>query len=452
MALTKDDYENLIYEHDFQKDAMNKALETVCNFIQRKNRILVGGMAIDIALRSKGSKLYKDDQFPDYDFISPEFHKDAYELGDILSKDFAGISCIMAFHTSTMKVRLNFQEVADITYVPPNIYDIIPTITHMNFRVVHPHFQMIDQHRALSLPYEKPPLETVFGRWKKDIQRYDILNEKFPIKQEPTNGPIDKTTVCYKIPLKVVKEQCLSGYMAMLYWINKVSSDGLTVFKTGDSPKWLMSFTITKDDFITCELPTQAELTFLTDVPETLLKQIQALYKKNPSKVSKINPVLDKTPSIYLFEEKKDKQARIKILNNRGNKIGAHLDGNFYVSNLQEIMCYLSTQGVLYKSDVALMCYELMQKILFYAAEKYAKTKDEKWLVYLPTTSTYGKYNEYDAYDVAKENIEALMNKKQKTLLTPRNAFPTAEAPVKLELFKFVPSSSPLYQYNGLVL
>ena len=151
--LTKDDYETIVYQHDFQKDNMVKALNIVKQFIQNNKRILVGGMAIDIALRSKNSKLYPDNKFPDYDFYSPEFHIDAYKLGTILSKEFDGISVIIAFHVSTMKVRLNFQEVADITYIPKNIYDTIPTITHMNFIVVHPHFQMIDQHRALSLTF-----------------------------------------------------------------------------------------------------------------------------------------------------------------------------------------------------------------------------------------------------------------------------------------------------------
>ncbi len=118
--MNKDDYETLVFENNEQKDIMLIAVNKVKDFIQHNNKILVGGMAIDLALRKVGKKLYPDNKFPDYDFISSEFHIDAYRLGEQIAVDQDGVSVISALHASTMKVRLNFQECADITYVPIN--------------------------------------------------------------------------------------------------------------------------------------------------------------------------------------------------------------------------------------------------------------------------------------------------------------------------------------------
>src|SRR6185369_16732339 len=109
-----------------------QALDIVQNFIHTRDRILVGGQAIDAALRMKGEEgIYNPDQIPDYDIISINYFQDAYDLGGILAKKgFKGISIINALHPTTMKVRLNFRELCDITYVPASIYNIIPTLKY----------------------------------------------------------------------------------------------------------------------------------------------------------------------------------------------------------------------------------------------------------------------------------------------------------------------------------
>jgi hypothetical protein len=186
--MDKDDYETLLFENDFQKDIIENCLSIVKKFILDRQRILVGGMAIDFALRLKGNKLYNDNKLPDYDFWSPEFHKDAYDLSDILSKKYDKVSAINAQHISTMRVRVNFVVVADITYCPLNLYNATKTLSYNGIRFIHPHYQMIDQHRALSLPYENPPRETIIGkRWKNDIERFDMLYKYYKIVDNEFN-------------------------------------------------------------------------------------------------------------------------------------------------------------------------------------------------------------------------------------------------------------------------
>ena len=178
-----DDPEVILFNHNFQKDTLDKALDYVKDYIKKHKLILVGGQAIDYALRKKKSKLYDDNHLVDLDFYSSYHVKDAYDIGEALSDMFpdGNVSVINALHTSTMRVRINFQEVADITYVPEVLYKKLPTIMYDGYRIIHPHYQMIDQHRSLSLPFENPPFETALHRWKKDIVRYHLLKKFYPI-------------------------------------------------------------------------------------------------------------------------------------------------------------------------------------------------------------------------------------------------------------------------------
>ena len=137
-------------------------------------------MSIDFALKLKQHDgIYKDDILPDYDFYSHQHFKDAYDLAQWLNRlGFKNISVINAMHPSTMKVRINFITIADITYIPKVILDNIPFLKYKGFHIVHPHYQMIDQHRSLSYPYENAPRETIMNRMKKDMKRYDLLYEQ----------------------------------------------------------------------------------------------------------------------------------------------------------------------------------------------------------------------------------------------------------------------------------
>jgi hypothetical protein len=175
-------YTNIVNTRSVTHQEINAALDVVKLFIIDKDLIMVGGMAIDLALRLRGDRIYTDDQLPDYDFYSPNHAADAYELASILcSKGFTNISCINAQHITTMRVRVDFETVADITYCPMRVYSRVPTLVYDKLRIVHPHWQMSDQHSSLSIPFENPGREVIFHRWKKDMLRYDKLYKQYPV-------------------------------------------------------------------------------------------------------------------------------------------------------------------------------------------------------------------------------------------------------------------------------
>lgn len=204
------------------------AYSVVSEYGRAKRRIFTGGMAIDLALKTRGGYIY--DGFDiDFDFFSPEYHKDAYEQAQILvrGKENNHVNAIVAMHPGTMRVRYNWQVLADITYVHKPIYDKIPTLETRGYRIVHPCFQMIDQHIVLSQPYSNEPFVNLRGRYKKDFTRYLKLAHYFSIAEElpkilgkpllqRSEGKADERYV--EIDVDLLLGQCISGIHALRYW------------------------------------------------------------------------------------------------------------------------------------------------------------------------------------------------------------------------------------------
>lgn len=207
-------YEQLVISHEPAYNDMVKAITIVKDFIIANKLVIYGGSAIDFALRLHGSRIYDDDvlTIPDLDFYSPRHAHHAYTLADALYD--AGIHAtrtIVGLHTRTMRVDVGDNHfIADISYVPEEIFDTLPFIEYEGMRVIHPDFQRIDAHSALSIPYGNPPTEDVFSRWRKDIERFNILAQFYPIKSTLEAGaPI----VRLKLPIDI-RHYIFSGVAA----------------------------------------------------------------------------------------------------------------------------------------------------------------------------------------------------------------------------------------------
>lgn len=453
-ALSKDECEAIVYQRDFQHDDVARALKLVEKFIKQRKRILVGGMAIDMSLRTKGKSLYPADKFPDFDLYSPEFHIDAYMLGNILAEEFDGISVIRAYHISTMKVRINFQELADITYIPQAIYDRIPTITHDGFRVIHPHFQMADQHRALSLPYEKPPQETIFGRWKKDLERYDILANAFPIGA--TSKATKKSTHAtreVKLPAAVLENNCLGGITAGIYWQMLAAHYGRPAGLPLGHIEWHK-----KTSALICKLPAEHRAWLITD-DYSLVQRYAESNSWGPS--TYVHATLDKIRRRVVYEK-----AGIELVDNLGNLLGAAMRSEdllgatapFHVVNLQDVCCAILTEAALCsESDPARHAQlhaeyaELIDIVRWAAkhAEKRPELLVDRYQQFLPTVQTYGTANIYDSYVLQVDMQVNMVRRTERVYNVPRDAYPTRDMPVPQAYFEFDPNSMDLYVNDG---
>lgn len=177
-------YENISTKLDPHYNDCIAAIKIITQFITDRKLIIYGGTAMDYALRLHGDQIYPDEVLtvPDLDFYSPDSVKDAYDLADILYA--AGYSESRAFgatYVTTMRVDIADNHfLADISYIPRNVFDKLPWIEYNGVRIIDPIFQKVDIHSSLSFPFDNPPREVIFARWRKDISRYNLLHKYYP--------------------------------------------------------------------------------------------------------------------------------------------------------------------------------------------------------------------------------------------------------------------------------
>lgn len=265
-----------------QSDFANflKAQEIVRKFIQSRQLILYGGIAIDYALRLKGDKIYTDDELPDYDFWSPNHVATAQELVDLLSVEMPGVNLygFRAKFIRTMRISIGSNNwVADITYIPPELFNKIPTLTYDEMRVVHPHFQFADLHSSLSFPFDNPPQEVIFERGQKDIERYTKLWNCYPIENIATIAP---TCAQVGIPRTITAHSVLTGFAAYSLYYSAISQ-----------------YTKPPSDIPRASAPILRSDKIIVDVPYDLIEAIAhrdiSKYMNNPNKTIRFAPLLD---------------------------------------------------------------------------------------------------------------------------------------------------------------
>jgi hypothetical protein len=443
--LEKKDYENIIIKNDKYTEDTLIALGLVKKYIVTNKLIIVGGMAIDLALRLKSQKLYDDDTLPDYDFYSPEHHKDAYKIAEMLHKSgMKNISVINANHVSTMRVRVNYTVVADVTYIPKNVFDCMPVIVYRDLQIIHPHYQMIDQHKSLSSPYENAPWEVIEHRWKKDMIRYDILYEYYPVLNKNTTESI-KFTDEIKIQSITLRDQCLSGFVGLLYWYNQAKKSG---FKSDIN---IGEFTQDSSGFVVrIPIDSHGISVYSMDLL-SLHKSITT--DDNVKKERWYNRFLDKLPHKVVLDNKWE------LLDSEGMYISAKkLDLGLYIANLQNIMLYLLTNYILLqkikgveRGDSFYKGYQLAHEIIKWASLEYKKSKKSKFMQYLPTPDVYGDDDQSDSYLNSKRVFLEKIGVNKPEKLQPDLVFPDSfiDGRIPKKLYEFNANSSHLFSFDG---
>jgi hypothetical protein len=445
-----DRYRDLTIKKAADYASYMKALDIVQDFISARERILVGGQAIDAALKMKGDDgIYNIDQIPDYDIISVNYFKDAYDLGAILSrKGFKGISIINALHPTTMRVRLNFRELCDITYMPASVYNVIPTLKYKRFKIVHPHYQYIDQHRAFAYPYENAPYETILNRPYKDMIRYDMLYTLYPLRKlNIVNESIQlvKRTLTYNL----LRGQCIDGFIALNYWLTKAKEMGFKPDNNVDIGSCKF-----ESEQLTCLVPHEARTVIFSDDIEEFVKRLGGHVTP-----TYYNEFIGKLPRKCVID-------KFEIFDNN-EKIMAHkvdAENDIYVANIQCVMMYLLVNYILvmkiskrprYYSYYA--GYLLARDLIRWAGKEYSTAENGAIMAFFPTAETYGARNITTSYLVSK----ARFDKKNKTAnatatdvtkyAQPRHVYDKdfIYGKTQKRFYEFDMSSSVLYDIDG---
>ena len=388
------DYEYHQFKNNFMYKELNNSLEIVQQFLKKKKLILVGGQAIDYAMRLKNDKLYSDHTVPDYDFYSPNHYQDAIELGNILcAEDMPNVSVIRALHVTTVRVRVEYETVADITYCPKPIYDKLKTIEYQGIRVIHPEEQMVDQHRALAYPWENPNAPTYTFRWEKDFTRYDLLRKHYGISKVKDN----RTAVSVTLPINLLMDNCLGSYLANAVILGDYNiTEGEIEFKLIGN-----EIQIITDDLEGIKIELEKHYNKLKDV-------------KFSSALKLYNSFLDRVGESYQGEITigKDK-IKVIIINNKDHLLGASKikNVNIGVANPQFLLLYyLHTNDNNSYNEI----YDLITKTID------SGKKELNNIQLMPTTDTYGTSNVSASEELSKE----IFHDKSKMDQAPKNLYP----------------------------
>lgn len=222
-------FELLRYQRADYHDDMEAAFTMMEAYIVEHQITLVGGMAMDFALRLKNTKLYNEDAIPDYDCLSPTHVLHAYGFANQLCKrGFRGVEVIRALHVTTMRVRINGQYIMDCTYIPTTLQKRLLHLEYRGMKTIHPWHSMLDQMNAIAHPFSRPPTEALMERLAKDNTRFALLYKYYPFDSKnivlrAARAVPDMITTSTTSTTRDIKklvpldDYCVSGYAALAY-------------------------------------------------------------------------------------------------------------------------------------------------------------------------------------------------------------------------------------------
>ena len=164
---------------------VQKIIDIVEDFIKRKKLICYGGTAINNILPEEDRFYNKEVEIPDYDFFSQNALHDAKELADIYyKKGFVDVEAKSGQHHGTYKVFVNYLAVADITYLPKEIYNAVKddAISVGGIMYAPPNLLRMSMYLELSRPAGD------ISRWEKVLKRLALLNKNYPITDVNCNN------------------------------------------------------------------------------------------------------------------------------------------------------------------------------------------------------------------------------------------------------------------------
>ncbi len=178
LRMAVDKAEEKMAKRVVNSDDIKRIIHIVENFIKMKNLICYGGTAINNILPEEDQFYNKELEVPDYDFFSINALDDAKDLADLYYKEgFTDVEAKSGQHHGTYKVYVNYIPVADITYLPKEIYNALKqdAIQVRGILYTPPNYLRMSMYLELSRPAGD------ISRWEKVMKRLTLLNKHYPI-------------------------------------------------------------------------------------------------------------------------------------------------------------------------------------------------------------------------------------------------------------------------------
>lgn len=412
-------YESMTARRDVNYKNLESAFPIVEDFIINNQLILYGGMAMDMAFQLKGSFIYdpKDHVIPDMDFYSPDPIGHAYQLADILHKQgLPEVNAINALHITTMRVRLGGDTVADISYVPPDIFKKLPVFEFMKgkkkFKIINPMFQRIDLHESLTEPFRDPPHEVIFNRFKKDMKRFKLLEETYPIQlPAKINMPTIKSITLPNLDVLFVGYPSYAlHYFQLKDMITTLFKDKLSDIETAKFKEILPLDIREQSNLFIIQIPENEPISMYTDDYQDVVHKLCLTDSKLKPKY--FNTYLDRSrPRTVRLSEKYEifdnrrsikTYVPVKVGKSEIKTASAHLTAMYFLQR------YFEHQNVMYLHfyENTLRMIRLTETLLFQKSEKIQKVYMEKMSMFV-CSHWYGKYNFGDAFSVQMQYLVA---------------------------------------------
>lgn len=162
---------------ELQSDEKQKLIGIVEKFLKDKKLICYGGTAINNLL-PPSKQFYKNTEFPDYDFFSPNAVEDAKRLTNIYYKaGFRDAYSKAGVHHGTYKVYAGDEAVADITLMDKSLFKKVQENSEARDGI---HYCPIDFLRMnMYLELSRPAGD--ISRWTKVHTRLMLFDEEYPL-------------------------------------------------------------------------------------------------------------------------------------------------------------------------------------------------------------------------------------------------------------------------------
>lgn len=391
------EFEYIKDSHDPVYEDMVQATEIVKQFIIDRGLIIYGGNAIDYALRLRGDQIYPDDilKVPDFDFYSPRNIEDGYDLADLLfQRGWKESRAVNALHLKTMKVDLvDNHWIADISFVPREIFNSLPTLTYNGMKIVHPVVQRLDVHSSLSFPYDNAPMEVIFERWQKDVKRFNALDKSYKMEELlGTKSPAALETLT--LPIKMMGRLVLHGFAAYAL----IYKSFLAQCKEGAAEEILPAeFACRKGaDGGVVSFSAMGELEIVSfSAKKAILSLSEILAAKGEVAAKKFRPIWTLLPARTTSTIS---GVNIKIHSTKGKLLASNsvtVDGNvFRAANVQYVLRYFLGMYLVddARAPVYLAYYISLMKMI-QLTERNLDRKDALNSILFPTILTYGNKN-----------------------------------------------------------
>ncbi len=402
------DADSVLYQLNYYKPLIDRAIQLTENYVSSHKLVLTGGMAIDLALRVKGKSIYDDNTLPDFDIISDENLHHAHELARIMCEDgLPDINVINAVHITTVRVRMKNIVFLDSTYVPKSVFNKIPYLDVGHLRVVHPHYQFIDQRSSLAhLMMDTGISLNIFNRLSKDVNRNLLLREEYPIM---TSDVVKLKMREVAIPLSLVNVDttkldfldenafvytgatCISGYLAYKLIMHQHDNS--------------FNYSISNDELIV-SIPDNVNVSLLTVDIDRVRKYIKSprIYR----------PLVNLKPITL-------ESGDIDFVDTYGQR-----NGCFMIKLRDDLtVCVASTDYILMeflrdRIYVDELLYSSFYETFVQEVDKMRNISDSDD-IWWPSINCYGRDNlpEYKMF-----MLEKLMYPEKATTLKPRNSYP----------------------------